>query len=87
MTRPNVMKHGYNALLAAVMTVVAMLFNPGIPWWAWVLAFLVFLAAAEVFSRTFAGSAAGERKSSHRLFVFAAACAVAIIMSVAVMLM
>ncbi len=81
MSQPRV-NHGYNALLAASITAVVMLFNRGIPWWAWILSFLVILAFSELFSRMMVGGAGrGRWKRSRRLFVYAATFAVAIIVS------
>ncbi|WP_080792289.1 hypothetical protein [Corynebacterium pacaense] len=41
-------KHLYSALIALVITLVAIPFNPGIPWFAWVGAFALLLVIAEL---------------------------------------
>lgn len=42
--------HVYSVLAALVITAVAIPFNPGIPWFAWVGAFALLLLIAELVS-------------------------------------
>lgn len=42
--------HVYSALIAVVITAVAIPFNPGIPWFAWLGAFALLFVSAELFS-------------------------------------
>lgn len=44
--------HLYNALIALAITATAIPFNPGIPWFAWVGAFILLLVIAELISTT-----------------------------------
>ncbi len=67
---------------------VAILFNRDIPWWAWILSFLVILTFSELFSRIMAdGADGGQQKRSRGLFMYAATFAVAIIVFAIIFMM
>ncbi len=42
--------HVFNVLIAVVATAVIIPFHSGIPWFAWIGAFMLFLLSAEFFS-------------------------------------
>ena len=48
MNKSSIGKHTYSVLIALVITAVAIPFSPGIPWLAWLGAFIVLLAVAEI---------------------------------------
>ena len=57
--------HVYSTLVALAITAVAILFNPGIPWFAWVGAFLLLFFVAELVSLFIkTGGADGKKKKT-----------------------
>lgn len=73
--------HMYCALIALVITAVAIPFNPGIPWFAWVGAFVLLLLVAEVLSVFLRAEDQGTQKSRQRnVSYFAVAAAVVLVL-------
>ena len=56
--------HVYSTLVALAITAVAILFNPGIPWFAWVGAFLLLFFVAELVLFIKTGGAEGKKKKT-----------------------
>ncbi|MBB3116065.1 hypothetical protein [Corynebacterium bovis] len=84
----NASQHLYSAVLAVVVTAVTVPFHPGIPVWAWVLAFIVLFLVAEccqVFlaSRS-GGEASGASARQPRLLITFAVCVAIAVVGVAV---
>lgn len=74
--------HTYSALIALLFTAGSVAFNPGIPWFAWVAAFLFLFCVAEFTSSYIkADGSAAERKRSLIVLGFAGAAAVVFILA------
>lgn len=75
--------HMYSALIALLFTAGSVAFNPGIPWFAWVAAFLFLFCVAEFTSSYIkADGSAAEGKRSLIVLGFAGAAALVFILAV-----
>ena len=76
-------EHVYNALIAAVITAVSVLFYAGVPWYAWVGAFAVLFLAAELASAYLVpeGKSAQKGERSTQLLYFAAVAAALLVLA------
>ncbi|MGO2865128.1 hypothetical protein [Corynebacterium casei] len=81
MNKSSIGKHTYSVLIALVITAVAIPFSPGIPWIAWLGAFIVLLAVAEI-AGTLMQSDDGKLKAQRQrqAIYFAAGAAVVILL-------
>lgn len=69
--------HIFNLLIAVVATVVIVPFHPGIPWFAWIGAFILFLLSAEFFSAfTQSKDQKAKKRNSRTVLYIAVAAAV-----------
>lgn len=73
--------HVYSVLAALVITAVAIPFNPGIPWFAWVGAFALLLLIAELVSVFLKADGQSAQQSRPRtVLYFSAAAAVVLVL-------
>lgn len=73
--------HVYSVLAALVITAVAIPFNPGIPWFAWVGAFALLLVIAELVSVFLKGDGQSAQQIRQRtVLYFSAAAAVVLVL-------
>lgn len=73
--------HLYSVLIALVITAVAVPFNPGIPWFAWVGMFVLMLLVAELVSVFLKAEGQHAQESRQRtVLYFAATTAVVLVL-------
>lgn len=73
--------HAYSVLAALVIIAVAVPFNPGIPWFAWVGAFAFLLLIAELVSVFLKSEGQSAQRSKQRtILYFSAAAAVVLVL-------
>ncbi len=81
MKKLSTLNHVYSALVAVAIIVVAIPFNPDIPWGAWAGAFLLLFFAAELVSLFIKnGESEGEGKKTQAVLYFSGAAALILIL-------
>lgn len=80
-------RHIYGVLLSALMAGVALPFHPGIPWIAWVAAFIFFILDAELLLAMVDGgdlvarsTDPGKRMHSRRILIAASVAAILLLL-------
>lgn len=76
--------HMYSVLIALVITAVAIPFNPGIPWFAWVGMFALMLLVAELVSAFLKTEGQHAQEGRQRTVLYFAAVAAVVLVLVLV---